>query len=135
MTGDEAANASIAVAGQSLTGELDYLFDFDYFRFQAGQGLWLHVEVLIETPETLSVGLYEADGATLAHMRIEDIGTILSNSGRFIDVGDLKHAAWVRSVSFDWISPPAEEFLLRVSGANGSVGTYTVTSLCLNADA
>ena len=36
--GDTAEIASAAIPGQSISGQLDHLFDFDYFRFQVQKG-------------------------------------------------------------------------------------------------
>ena len=113
--------------GQTANGTVDDRFDFDYYRFQAEQGQWLQVEVRGETLEIISVGLYEADGATPALMRQEDIEAIVVSGGNLVDVHDLKNAAWPRAVTFDWIAPRAGEFLLVVSGVSESVGVYTVT--------
>lgn len=125
--GDTPASATSLTPGQTVNGTVDDSFDFDYFRFQAEQGQWFHVEVLRETLELLSVGLYEADGATPSLMRREDADAIIGSGGPWVDVIDLPNAVWSRPVSFDWIAPRAEDFLLRVSGADGMVGTYSVT--------
>ena len=125
--GDTPASATSLTPGQTVNGTVDDSFDFDYFRFHAEQGQRFHVEVLRETLELPSVGLYEADGVTPALMRREDADTIIGSGGPWVDVIDLPNAVWSRPVSFDWIAPRAEDFLLRVSGADELVGTYSVT--------
>ena len=125
--GGTPASATSLTPGQTVNGTVDDGFDLDYFRFQAEQGQWFHVEVLGETLEILSVGLYEADGATPALMRQEDEDAIINSGGNFVDVFDLKNAAWSPGASFDWIAPHAGEFLLVVSGVHGKVGSYTIT--------
>ncbi len=124
--GDTPDSATSLTLGQTVNGTIDD-FDLDYFRFQAEQGQWFHVEVLGETLEILSVGLYEADGATPADMRREDVEAIESGGGTFVDIRDLKNAAWSPGAAFDWIAPRAGGFFLTVSGAQGKVGAYTVT--------
>ena len=125
--GDTAASATSLTPGQTTSGAVDDEFDLDYFRFQAAQGQWVHVEVQIGTLEFLSAGLYEADGTTPALQRPEDMDTIVSNGGTYLHVIDLMSAAWSRTVSFDWVAPHAGEFFLAVSGAHGRVGSYSVT--------
>ncbi len=62
--GDNAADASIAVAGQSLAGQLDYLFDFDYFRFQAPEGQKYRITVQHPSLPPHWVTIYAPDGVT-----------------------------------------------------------------------
>ncbi len=125
--GDTPASATSLTLGQTVNGAVDDDFDLDYFRFQAEQGQWFHVEVLGETLEILSVGLYEADGATPARMREEDIHAIVDSGGKWVDIIDLRNLSWSPTASFDWIAPRAGEFFLSVSGPDGRVGIYVVT--------
>ena len=125
--GDTSASATSLAPGQTVNGAVDDGFDFDYFRFQAEQGQWVHVEIGGGTLEFLNVGLYEADGTTPALQRPEDVEIILSGGGAFVDVIALDQARWFENAKFDWISPGTGEFLLTVSGAEGRTGTYTVT--------
>ena len=125
--GDRADSATSLTPGQAVNGTVDDSFDLDYFRFQAEQGQWVHVEVQPGTLEFLNAGLYEADGTTPALMRPEDRDTIVSGGGTHLHVIDLMSAAWSRPVSFDWIAPHAGDFILTVSGADGRVGSYSVT--------
>ena len=61
---DDATNASIANPGQSISGELDYLFDFDYFRFQAQEGQKYRIAVQHPSLPAHWVTLYAPDGVT-----------------------------------------------------------------------
>ena len=125
--GDAAASATSLTLGQTVTGTVDDGFDFDYFRFQVEQGQRVRVMVRGETLESLTVALYEADGATPALMRREDVDAIVSGGGEFVDIIDLRNVSWPQSVSFDWIAPRTGEFLLAVSNIEGLVGSYVAT--------
>ena len=125
--GDTAASATSLTLGQTVNGTVDDGFDFDYFRFQVEQGQWVRVMVRGGTLESLTVALYEADGATPALMRREDVDALVSGGGEFVDIIDLRNVSWPQSVSFDWIAPRTGEFLLAVSNIEGLVGSYVAT--------
>ena len=63
--GDNAADASIAAAGQSLAGALDYLFDFDYFRFEAQGGRKYRITVQHPSLPPEWITIYAPDGVSL----------------------------------------------------------------------
>ena len=125
--GDAPPSATRITLGQTVKGTVDGGFDLDYFRLEAVEGQWFHVEALGETLESLTVVLYEADGSTPARMREEDIRSLIDSGGRWVDMIDLKNAAWWPGTSFDWIAPRAGEFYLSVSGAHAKVGDYSLT--------
>ena len=62
--GDRAEIASVAIPGQSISGQLDYLFDFDYFRFQAQKGQKYRIGVQHPSLPAHWVTLYAPDGVT-----------------------------------------------------------------------
>ena len=62
--GDEAEFATPIGVGESIGGSMDYMFDFDYFQFQAQQGKKYLIEVDHETLRASSIGLYAPDGQT-----------------------------------------------------------------------
>ena len=125
--GDTPASATSLTPGQPVQGTVDGSFDLDYFRLQAGQGDRFHFELRGGTLEALTIGLYGAEGRTPAEMREEDAKALIASGGDWVDVIDLPNVAWRSDVSFDWTAPRAGEFLLAVSGGDGSTGSYTVT--------
>ena len=60
--GNDANNATPIVVGEVVEGELDYMFDFDYFSFEAQEGQRYRMNVAHGTLRATSLGLYEPDG-------------------------------------------------------------------------
>ena len=53
--GDAPASATFLTPWQTVNGAVEDDFDLGYFRLQAEQGQWLHVEVLNETRKDLAL--------------------------------------------------------------------------------
>ena len=62
---DEATGASDVSVGESVEGALDYMFDFDFFRFRPEQGRRYRVNVEHDTLRSSHINLYAPDGQTL----------------------------------------------------------------------
>ena len=62
--GDEVETASAIEVGESADGTLDYMFDFDFFRFHAEEGQRYRMNVNHESLRATSVTLYAPDGLT-----------------------------------------------------------------------
>ena len=107
--GDKAADASIAVVGQSLSGELDYLFDFDYFRFQVQEGQKYRVTVQHPTLPPDWVTIYAPDGVT------RETDGLKSRSGT------PSGPEWL------WIAPTTGEYYFVVRNFAGITGAYTLS--------
>ena len=60
--GNEANDATPVVVGHVVEGELDYMFDFDYFSFEVQEGQSYRMSVAHETLRATSLGLYQPDG-------------------------------------------------------------------------
>ena len=107
--GDKAADASIAVVGQSLSGELDYLFDFDYFRFQVQEGQKYRITVQHPSLPPDWVTIYAPDGVT------RETDGLKSRSGT------PSGPEWL------WIAPTTGEYYFAVRNFAGITGAYTLS--------
>ena len=125
--GDALTTATAVVLGYPIPGVVDSSADFDYFWFRAEQGQKFQVDVQAETLDAFRVEFYHSDGVTLAEMRPEDLAALESGGGEIDPVVDLVQATWSRGLSFPWVAPGAGDYYFIVSGANGSVGAYTLT--------
>ena len=106
--GDEAAAAADLIVGEAVTGTLDYMFDFDYFRFQAEEGRKYRMNVEHETLRASSVTLYAADGRTS-------------------EAGNWKSRMRAPSgPQILWAAPSSGEYYLAVQNFGGESGAYTL---------
>ena len=106
---DEAGNARLIEVGEAVTGSLDYIFDFDYFRFQAEEGQIYRISVEHETLGHTSVTLYDSDGETELRDRWQ--GRIKGPDGPVIQ----------------WRASAAGEYYVAVQNFGGKEGEYTFT--------
>ena len=116
--GDEAAAATELTVGEAVTGSLDYMFDFDYFRFQAEEGQKYRMSVEHETLRASSVTLYAADGRTS-------------------EAGNWKSRMRAPSgPQILWAAPSSGEYYFAVQNFGGESGDYvlTVTPIATVAD-
>ena len=107
--GDAATDASVAVTGQSLMGELDYLFDFDYFQFQAQEGQNLRITVQHPSLPPRWVTIYAPDGPT------QEIDRWKSRS------------ATPSGPEILWRASAAGTYYVAVRNFGGLTGTYTLS--------
>ena len=107
--GDEAIAATDVGVRQVVHGTLDYMFDFDYFRFRAQEGQRYRVNVNHETLRATSVGLYAPDGLTGENRRWKSRDLATTGPRIF------------------WTAPSSEEYYLAVHNFGGKVGAYTLT--------
>ena len=70
--GDEASAASEVQVGNVVEGTLDYMWDFDYFRFQAQEGQVYWINLTHETLRSSSISLYGSDGQTAQAWMLRD---------------------------------------------------------------
>ncbi|MDE2778236.1 MAG: hypothetical protein OXI91_00965 [Chloroflexota bacterium] len=105
--GDSAGQATSVAVGKPVTGQLDYEFDFDYFRFQAEEGQKYRISVHHDGLRPSSLGLYAADGST--------------GQSRFWITRD-QMTTGPRIV---WIAPSTDRFYFAVHNFGGKTGTYT----------
>ena len=105
--GDEAAVATAIEVEEAIKGTLDYIFDFDFFRFQPESGKVYRVNVAHETLLPSSVSIYS------------------SHSQR--------RQSWLESgrvgseLQMLWSVPGPGEYYLAVQNFGGKTGTYTLT--------
>ena len=107
--GDEAAVATDVGVGQVVRGRLDYMFDFDYFRFRADEGQKYRMNVAHETLRPTSVGLYAPNGLTGVNRHWKS-RELVATGPRIV-----------------WTAPSSEEFYLAVHNFGGKKGPYTLT--------
>ena len=107
--GDEQEDATPVIVGEVVEGELDYMFDFDYFRFQAREGQKYRMSVTHGALRATSLGLHSPDG-----------------------VHALDYAWEYREQTEDgpqivWVAPSSEDYYFAVHNFGGETGTYTFT--------
>lgn len=114
--GDEASVASDVQVGDIVEGTLDYMWDFDYFRFQAeaGQVYWINVNH--ETLRSSSISMYGPDGQTEQGWMLRDR---VSTGPRML-----------------WEAQNSGEHYFAVQNFGGKTGQYTlmITPLVTNPD-
>ena len=103
---DEAEDARLIAIGEVVTGSLDYIFDFDYFQFQAEEGQTYLISVEHETLGHTSITLYAPDGVSEERDRWK-----------------------ARSMGPDgplilWEAPSSEEYYVSIQNFGGKTGEY-----------
>ena len=88
-------------------GELDYMFDFDYFAFQTEKDRKYRITVNHESLGSSSVTLYDPDGITRGRWK----SRIREASGPQIQ----------------WVAPSSDEYYFAVQNFGGKTGGYTLT--------
>ena len=109
VEGNEAADSVPIEVGESVEGSLDYIFDFDYFRFQAEQGQRYWISVEHETLGHSSITLYGPNGVSEERDRWKARG--MGPDGPLIL----------------WVSPSAEGYYFAVQNFGGKTGDYALT--------
>ena len=104
---DEAMNASEVEVGELVEGTLNYMWDFDYFRFQAEVGQVYLVSVHHEELRPLSISVYGPDGQTQQAWMIRDK---LPTGPRML-----------------WEAQSSSEHYFAVQNFGGKTGQYTFT--------
>ena len=61
---DRAKDATVIAVGETVEGTLNYMFDFDYFRFQTKEGQKYQISVHHRTLRSTNIVLYGPDGTT-----------------------------------------------------------------------
>ena len=107
--GDEPEAASTISVGQFVEGALDYMFDFDYFRFQAEEGVKYRISVSHRSLGMSSVILYGPDGLTEEKWNWK--------SRRLALLGP----------QILWVAPGSEDYYFAVQNFGGKTGSYTLT--------
>ena len=105
--GDEASAASEVQVGDVVEGTLDYMWDFDYYRFQAQEGQVYWVNVNHDTLRSSSVSLYGSDGQTEQRWMLRDRD---STGPRML-----------------WEAQDSGEHYFAVQNFGGKTGKYTFT--------
>ena len=107
--GDEPEDATPVIVGDVVQGTLDYMFDFDYFRFEAREGQKYRMSVTHGALRATSLGLHSPDGAQA-----------------------LNHAWEYRERTEDgpeivWEALRSGAYYFAVRNFGGETGTYTLT--------
>ena len=107
--GDEPSKASEIEVGEVVEGTLDYMFDFDYFRFRAEDGQRYRIGITHETLRLSSVVLYGADGQRAKGWQ-----------SKWEDRDRVPYGVQIR-----WTAPSSGEYYLAVQNFGGKSGPYT----------
>ncbi len=105
--GDEASTASDVQVRDVVEGALDYMWDFDYFRFQAEEGPAYWINVTHDTLRSSSISVYGRDGQTEQRWMLRERG---SNGPRML-----------------WETQNSGEHYFAVQNFGGKTGQYTFT--------
>ena len=100
------ADATSAVVGGSVEGELHNAADVDVFVFEAEEGALYRIDVGLETLADSELTLYDAGGSVLDYN--DDDGD--STASRI-----------------EWQAPAAGDYYLAVQGWGGETGSYSLT--------
>ena len=103
---NSAGNATPVEIGEPSQGELDYEGDSDYFAFQAEEGEFYQLDVVLGSLQISFLDLFDADGTWLAGN--DDYGD--STSSRLI-----------------WNAPATGTYYVQVTDFFAGTGTYTLT--------
>ena len=107
--GDEAAVATEVEVRQVVHGNLDYMFDFDYFRFQSEEDQTYRIQISHSTLRLTGVGLYGPDGLTGENHHWKSRDAAL-NGPRII-----------------WTAQNSGEYFVAVHNFGSKAGSYTLT--------
>ena len=100
------ADATSAVVGGSVAGELHHAADIDVFVFEAEEGALYRIDVGLETLADSELTLYDAGGSQLDYN--DDHGE--STASRI-----------------EWQAPASGDYYLAVAGWGGETGAYRLT--------
>ena len=106
---DEAAGASDVSVGEIVEGALDYMFDFDFFRFRPEQGRRYRANVEHDTLRSSHVNLYAPDGLTL-EMRSWQSSSLVPYGPQML-----------------WTASNSDARYFAVQNFSGQTGPYTLT--------
>ena len=117
--GDEAGLATEIAVGETVVGELDYMFDFDYFTFPAEGGQRYRVNVDHESLRTSSVTMYSRDGTTRLGRRADtpESSTEVKSGVRVL-----------------WTARRDGTYFVAVQNFGGKTGSYTLTITAVDDD-
>ena len=110
--GDQAALATEIAVGETAEGTLDYMFDFDYFKFPAEGGQRYRINVIHPSLRTSSVTMYSRDGTT--------------RLGRRVDTPE-SSAEVASGVRILWTARRDGMYHVAVQNFGGKTGSYTLT--------
>ncbi len=107
--GNEANDATPIAVSEVADGELDYMFDFDYFSFKAQLGQRYRIIVKHRALRATSLGLYEPNGVRALN-----------------DYWEYRQRA-VDGPEIVWVAPTSEVYYFAVRNFGGETGPYTLT--------
>ena len=107
--GDESALATGIEAGETIDGVLDYMFDFDYFRFHAEEDQRFRMNVTHESIRYTSVTVFAPDGLTQELWKWKSRSLVTSGP------------------QILWVAPNSGDYYFAVQNFGGETGTYTLT--------
>ena len=110
--GDQAALATEIAVGEIAEGALDYMFDFDYFKFPAEGGQKYRINVIHPSLRTSSVTMYSRDGTTRLGRRADT-----PESSAEVESG----------VRILWSARRDGMYHVAVQNFGGKTGSYTLT--------
>ena len=105
---DQPTEATPVVVGEKVEGKLDYMFDFDYFRFQTKEGQKYLMSVNHDTLRSTSVALFGPEGTTGENQRWKSREQVATGP-RII-----------------WTAPSTDEYYFAVQNVGAQTGSYTL---------
>ena len=107
--GNGVDDATPLKVGESVQGSLDYMFDFDYFRFVAKEGRKYRFSVAHESLGASSVGLFSGPDGIWGENQNWEFRELGSSGPEIV-----------------WVAPESDEYWLAVQNFGGKTGTYTL---------
>ena len=107
--GDEASLATGIAVGETIEGALDYMFDFDYFRFHGEKDQKFRMNVIHESIRYTSVTVFATNGLTQELWKWKSRSRVTSGP------------------QILWVAPTSGDYYFAVQNFGGETGTYTVT--------
>ena len=107
--GDEASLATGIAVGETIEGALDYMFDFDYFRFHGEKDQKFRMNVIHESIRYTSVTVIATNGLTQELWKWKSRSRVTSGPQVL------------------WVAPTSGDYYFAVQNFGGETGTYTLT--------
>ena len=123
--GDTLGEATPIALGEPATGNLDYRFDMDFFRFEAEQGRRYRINLNHGSLRRTALWVYETIAAPFGHWE-HLIG------GHPLGLREMHEGEWERELASTgpqilWTAPSTDDYYVSVENFAGESGPYTVT--------
>ena len=106
---DETSLATGIAVGETIEGALDYMFDFDNFRFHVDEGQRYRMNVTHDSIRYTSITVFAPDGLTQELWKWKSRSRVTSGP------------------QILWVAPTSGDYYFAVQNFGGETGTYTLT--------